>query len=162
MEKDCVEDCVFGARLLINLEADVGELFDNIRCARALLSEFHDMSITIRANVMEYMHKNPEYLIDGEVGDRKGIYREKGILEAFKRAVAQRCRIVVLDLDMNMSKRLLNPNQIAKYLAWRPDFKDEQIHTCYVVYHGKAVSINASVSDRQGIALILEKLKAEQ
>ena len=120
------------------------------------------MSIVIRAHVMELGRKNPEYLINGEIGDRKGIQSERGISDAFKRAVAQGCSIVVLDLDMNMSKRLLNPNQIAKYLAWRPDFKDEQIHTCYVVYHGKVVSINASVSDRQGIALILEKLKAEQ
>ncbi len=111
---------------------------------------------------MEFRHKNPEYLIDGEIGDRKGIHSEKGISDAFKRCVEQGCRIIVLDLDMHMSDQLLHPTQIAKFLTWRPDFNEEQIHSCYVVYHNRAVLIESTVPDRTEIAAILDKLKAEQ
>lgn len=95
---------------------------------------FEDMSIVIREHILEFKLKNPEYLINGEIGDRKGIHSEKGITDAFKRGVEQGCRIIVLDLDKHMSNKLLHPTQIAKYIAWRPDFVAEVIHTCYVVY----------------------------
>jgi len=162
MNKEFIEDLVFGARLLISLDADKTELDDNIRCARTLLSDFPDMSIIIRPHVMEFRHKNPEYLIDGEIGDRKGIHSEKGITDAFKRGVEQGCRIIVLDLDMHMSGKLLHPTQIAKFLIWRPDFNEEQIHSCYVVYRNRAVLVESTVLDRNEIAAILDKLKAEQ
>ena len=97
------------------------------------------ISIVIRRHILEFKLKNPEYLINGEIGDRKGIMSEKGITDAFKRGVEQGCRIIVLDLDKHMAGRLLHPNQIAKYISWRPDFSAEMIHTCYVVYRGLAV-----------------------
>ena len=162
MKKEYIEDLVFGARLLISADADKTELEDNIRCARSLLANFEDMSIVIREHILEFRLKNPEYLINGEIGDRKGIHSEKGITDAFKRGVEQGCRIIVLDLDKHMSERLLHPTQIAKYIAWRPDFVSEIIHTCYVVYRGKAVMISSDLQERDEIALVLEKLKAEQ
>lgn len=162
MKKEYIEDLVFGARLLISADADKTELDDNIRCARTLLNCFGDMSIFIREHILEFRVKNPEYLINGEIGDRKGIHSEKGITDAFKRGVEQGCRIIVLDLDKHMSEGLLHPTQIAKYIAWRPDFIAEMIHTCYVIYRGKAVMISSDLKERDGIALALEKLKAEQ
>ena len=86
-----------------------------------------------------------EYIINGEIGDRKGIHSERGISDAFKRGVEQGCRVIVLDLDMHMSEKLLHPNQIAKYIFWRPDFAVFAIHTCYVVYRGRAVEIGCEV-----------------
>ena len=59
---------------------------------------------------------------------------------------------------MHMSNRLLHPNQIAKYIAWRSDFSEESIHLCYVVYRGKAVEISADMQARDKIAMALEKL----
>lgn len=162
MKKEYIEDLVFGARLLISADADKTELDDNIRCARTLLNCFGDMSIVIRKHLLEFRVKNPEYLINGEIGDRKGIHSEKGITDAFKRGVEQGCRIIVLDLDKHMSRGLLHPTQIAKYIAWRPDFIAEMIHTCYVIYRGKAVMISSALKERDKIALALEKLKAEQ
>ena len=108
------------------------------------------------------MRTNPEYLINNEIGDRKGIHSEKGITDAFRRGSQQNCRILVLDLDKHMSTQLLHPNQIAKYLVWRPDFAAEAIHTCYVVYRGLAVRVSAESKQREEIVEILENLKAEQ
>lgn len=162
MDKEYVEDLVYGVRLLISIDADKTELKDNIRCARTLLETFHDMSIVIRRNVIEFKFKNPEYLINGELGDRKGIHSERGIADAFKRCVEQGCRVIVLDLDRHMSGQLLHPNQIAKHLLWRPDFSDAAIHLCYVVYRGIAVEVRSDMRTREEIAMVLEKLKAER
>ena len=162
MENEFIEDLIFGTRLLISIDADKTELDDNVRCARSLLRCFPDMSIVIRRHILEFKLKNPEYLINGEIGDRKGIMSEKGISDAFKRGVEQGCRIIVLDLDKHMSGKLLHPNQIAKYISWRPDFTQAMIHTCYVVYRGLAVKVSAEIRDRDRIAQVLEKLKAEQ
>ena len=162
MEKEFIEDLIFGARLLVSVDADKTELDDNVRCARTLLRCFPDIYIVIRRHILEFKLKNPEYLINGEIGDRKGIMSEKGITDAFKRGVEQGCRIIVLDLDKHMAGRLLHPNQIAKYISWRPDFSAEMIHTCYVVYRALAVEISSEMQERDRIALALEKLKAEQ
>ena len=44
-----------------------------IRAARAILNSFPDVYIVINAHYLELRHKNPEYIIDGRLGDRKGI-----------------------------------------------------------------------------------------
>ncbi len=44
---------------------------------------------------MSFGHKNPEYIIDGQLGDRKGIMGEKGVTAGFKAAKKQGCKIVV-------------------------------------------------------------------
>jgi len=162
MDKEYIEDLLYGGRLLISPEADKRELKDNIRCARSLLKGFQDMSIIIRAHILEFHHKNPEYIINGEIGDRKGIHSEKGISDAFKRCVEQGCSIVILDLDMHMSSKLLHPRQIAKFLSWRPDFNEGLIRSCYLVYHDRAVVVDSIVKDRDKIAAIIDKLKAER
>ena len=47
--------------------------------ARAILHSFADVIIIINAHTMSFGHKNPEYTIDGQLGDRKGIMGEKGV-----------------------------------------------------------------------------------
>lgn len=160
-EPEYYRDEEFGSRLLISPEADKTELYDNIRCARTLLSAFPEMNIVILKHTMEFQIKNPEYLVDGQIGDRKGIHSENGITNAFKKAVKQGCRIVVLDLDMHMFNQLLHPRQIAKHIVWRPDFTEEQIRLCYVVYRGRAVVVRHDQKECEEIITILEKLKAE-
>lgn len=71
--KDYLEDDVYGQRLLISVYADPRELSGNIRAARAILHSFDDVTIIINAHTMSFGHKNPEYTIDGQLGDRKGI-----------------------------------------------------------------------------------------
>ena len=57
METDYLLDEVFGERLLISYNADKNELNSNIRAARAIYC---------------IGHKNPEYTICNDLGDRKG------------------------------------------------------------------------------------------
>ena len=74
-----IEDVVFGNRLLISVEADSRELASNIRAARAILTSFTEVTIVINPHRMIFGHKNPEYLINNQLGDRKGIMGEKGV-----------------------------------------------------------------------------------
>ena len=48
----------------------------------------------------EFGHKNPEYTISEQIGDRKGVMSEKGITAGFKSAKKQGCKIVVIDLEL--------------------------------------------------------------
>lgn len=71
-----VEDEIYGERLLISTRADQIELNDNIRVARVLLHCFDDMFIRINEHLLIIGHKNPEYTINGKLGDRKGVESE--------------------------------------------------------------------------------------
>lgn len=137
--------------------ADITELQDNLRCAYSMLNTFKDMCIEIRPHFLWPGVKNPEYLINGELADRKGIHGEKGITDAFKRCREQGCTIIVLDFDKNLARMNIHTRQIAKYLSWRPDFALNLIHTCYVVHNNKAIKITCGMS-RMEILNILEDL----
>lgn len=67
--EDFVTDELYGERLLISIKADQNELKDNIRVARVLLNCFDDMVIRINEHLMTIGHKNPEYTINGKLGD---------------------------------------------------------------------------------------------
>ena len=99
METDYLLDEVFGERLLISQKADKSELSSNVRAARAILSSYSEVCIRINAHTYCIGHKNPEYTICEELGDRKGVMSEKGITAGFKSAKRQGCKIVVIDLD---------------------------------------------------------------
>ena len=78
METDYLLDEVFGERLLISHNADKNELNSNIRAARAILCSYSEVCIRINAHTYCIGHKNPEYTICNDLGDRKGIMSEKG------------------------------------------------------------------------------------
>ncbi len=71
--KGYTKDKEYGGRLLISNCADKSELEDNMRAARAILDAFPDTEIKIRQHVIEHGKKNPEYVINGSIADRKGI-----------------------------------------------------------------------------------------
>ena len=71
-----IPDEIYGERLLISTRADMTELNDNIRVARVLLHSFVDMYIRINEHLLIIGHKNPEYTINGKLGDRKGVESE--------------------------------------------------------------------------------------
>ena len=77
----CFTDEIYGSRLKISYDADKKEFEQNTITARFLLSAFPDMDILIREHILEYGKKNPEYLINGKIADRKGIESEKGLLQ---------------------------------------------------------------------------------
>ena len=75
-----IQDDIYLERLLISTNADSRDLAGNIRAARAILHSFSDVYIVINAHYLELRHKNPEYIIDGRLGDRKGIMSENPLL----------------------------------------------------------------------------------
>ena len=155
--KDYIEDEVYGRRLLISVNADQRELNSNIRAARAILHSFEDIYITINAHTMSIGHKNPEYTIDGQLGDRKGIMGEKGVTAGFKSAKKQGCKIVVIDLDEHIFQ--VRSFELSKYISRRKaDFVSGIIAACYVVYGGEAVVVNARLQTRQQIMSAIEQL----
>ncbi len=157
----------WSGRLTIHPYSDGSEIEDNVRAAEAMLSSFPDMTITIREHKIIYKYKNPEYEINGVVGDRKGIWSDKGVSNAFSGSIEQGCKAVVLDLDMHMQNKTLKVDKFSgRIYNRRKDFKDGLIKECYVVHHGKAVRINAShiVYDNKEASKVkigaeLEKLK---
>lgn len=148
----------FGERLKICKGADQTELTENKRCLESLLGSFPDITAVIRKHVLEPGVKNPEYLINGLLADRKGIMSEKGIAAAFNKAIKQGCKAVVIDLDMNIGK--FNEKRLCKHIQWRhSDFEDGNIETCYIVYCGKAVKVSLEDFKKANVMNILVKLK---
>ena len=148
----------FGERLLISVKADKSELGSNIRAARAILCSYEEVSIRINSHTYAFGHKNPEYTICEELGDRKGIMSERGVTAGFKSAKKQGCKIVVIDLDENVHH--LDTFELSKYISRRKaDFISNLITDCYVVYYGKAVRVNARYQTRKEIESKLEILR---
>lgn len=158
MENDYIVDEIFGERLLISIGADQRELASNIRAARAILASFPELTIFINPHRLVFGHKNPEYLIGNQLGDRKGIMGEKGITAGFKSAKKQGCKVVVIDLDEHILQ--VRPFELSKYIARRKsDFINELITDCYVVFCGQAIRVNARYQTRREIEMKLEMLR---
>lgn len=156
--EDYYEDPVFGQRLLISRKADQTELTSNIRAARAILSSFSEVVMRINPHTMEFGHKNPEYTICNQLGDRKGIMGEKGVTADFKVAKKQGCKIVVIDLDEHIFQ--VRAFERSKYISRRKaDFTSGMITDCYVVFDGNAVRVNARYQTRIEIQSKIEMLK---
>jgi hypothetical protein len=153
-------DEIYGQRLLISIRADQTELNDNIRVAQVLLSCFDDMFIIINEHLLTIGHKNPEYTINGKLGDRKGVESENGIKSAFRKAKEQGCKVVVLDFDMHMADSILKTRKITSGIYGRhEDFKSGNINECYVVHNSKAVVVKSnvfSVSDKDTAKQLIE------
>lgn len=166
-ELEFIPDKIYGERLLISTRADKTELNDNIRVARVLLHSFVDMYIRINEHLLIIGHKNPEYTINGKLGDRKGVESENGIKSAFRKAKLQGCKVVVLDFDMHMSESILKTRKIVSGLLGRhEDFSDGLLDECYVVHNRKAVVVNSAnfsspdkTAIKQIISEIIEKLR---
>ena len=158
MEDGYLLDEVFGKRLLISIKADNKELNSNIRAARAILYSYSELCIRINAHTYEIGHKNPEYTICDELGDRKGVMSEKGITAGFKSAQKQGCKIVVIDLDEHVQH--LDSFALSKYISRRKeDFTSGMITDCYVVFCDRAVRVNARYQTRIEIERKIETLR---
>lgn len=139
------EDEVYHSRLLISVRADRSELAENVRAARAILYSFPNTSIIITEHRLILDVKNPEYIIDGLIGDRKGVQSEKGIRSSFEKGKKQCCKVIVIDLDMNMGAYPLRTRKLAKELYFRKcDIQNGIIERCYIVYHDKSVLLTKS------------------
>lgn len=168
--RGCVPDEIFGNRLLISKQADASEIVPNTRAARALVSSFPDMTMQIRKDVVGFQVKNPEYLINGLIADRKGILSPNGVASGFNKAIKQGCSAVVIDLDMHPEnfKELQTIKMASAINNRHMDFENGTIQECYVVFNGKAVRITANhfVSDtkqtKENIKIELDKIKGDR
>lgn len=128
-------------RLFVSLSADNKDIVPNIRVANNLLDAFDDMKVTIRHDFSFDHVKNPEYLINGLLADRKSIETLKGIPSAFKSALEQHCESLVIDLDMHGLK--INTRNIYSGInGRRNDFINGNIKECYIVKNGKVIKID--------------------
>jgi len=160
-EEAFTPDPEYGERLLTSSIADQTEVKENARCARSILDSFPEDRIQIRGHSTEPGVKNPEYLINNILADRKGILKYKGVRNGFQSAIDQGARIVVFDLDKNLSGYPLKTGDLAKRISWRySDFENGIIDACYVVYQGKAVRIlKDDVISKEAVERVLQKLK---
>lgn len=156
----CTLDDEFGKRLRISKSADKVEIKENTRAARSLLTSFPQMEIKIREHILGHRVKNPEYLINGLVGDRKGIRSINGVSAGFNKAIKQGCEVVVIDLDMHMQGKRINLSDLASKLNWRSrDFTSGRIKECYIIHKGVAVRIGPEHIGKDAILAELQKIK---
>jgi hypothetical protein len=162
-------DKVYGKRLRIHKDASKDELDANLSAARSILSSFAKAKIDIRKHVLINGVKNPEYLINGEVADRKGILSPDGVSNGFSKALRQGCTVVVLDLDEHPDKfKYLPSKRLATKINFRhKDFEEDAIKECYVIFNGKSVKIdkNDLINMSEAKSIIynkLEKIKSDR
>ena len=163
-------DNTYGERLKISVQADQTEVEENTRAAHSLLSSFPKMNMQIRKHVYEAGVKNPEYLINDNIADRKGIESPNGVASGFNKAIKQGCSVVVLDLDMHPDKFKQLPSiKLASAINNRHfDFENGIISECYIIYNGKAVKITTDFfsgdkrQTKERIRTELEKIKGNR
>lgn len=154
-----VNEKKYGDRFQISIKADDSDLEDNKRVARALLDSFPDMKIKIRPHLRIDNHKNPEFEINGLIGDNKRIEGMGGVKNGFKKAIEQGCNAVVIDLDAKIKH--LNIEKLSKAISDRKeDFKSGIIKECYVLFNDKAVCIKTH--DRNEIRRTLSHLQEQK
>lgn len=108
-----------GKKVLANIFADQQDLVKNIETAM-IIAEKLDKDILVRPHIEVQNHKNPEYLIDGKLADRKEQIG-KNISSNLKSAKNQGCKVVVFDISkdypftLEKFKNNLKGNILAHY-----------------------------------------------
>ena len=150
----------------ISVMADAKEMRDNITTGRVLAKGGEDVLIRrdFNPNTVGGFDKshNPEYEINGVKADAKRVESDKGVSGAFKKAIEQECRIVIIDLDKNNVPLKGIANRISNRSA---DFlKTKALDECWVVKNGKYVKFKVEDFERhtdrkQRVLAFEEKLK---
>lgn len=148
-------------RLRISLSADNNDLMDNIATANSLLSTYKDMKIAIREHYTLPHVKNPEYMINGMLAERKSVKSVEGISASIKNAKDQFCQAVVIDFDKNLAGKRLSARRIYSGInCRRNDFIDGSIKECYLVRNGKSIKIDITYIGKDG-KISYERLMSE-
>lgn len=159
-------DSEVGKRLKISYHADVDELEENISAARDLLRSIPDATMEIRPHSNVINVKNPEYLINGIIADRKGIEGYNGITSGFVKAIRQGCHSVYIDLDEHLSEKPLDiPALTSKLYGRHDDFQNGTMDSCFIRYRGDVVVVPKTTFSgdkevtKKAISEILKKIK---
>jgi hypothetical protein len=128
----------------LSVIADKTEIADNLATGIILKKIFKDIEIKIRPHVYRISKKNPEFLINGKIGDAKRLRKYSGVTNNFRKAVSQQnCKVVILDFNKHWdTSKPINVDIVAGLLLRRKnDFRNGV--ECYLVYGKKAVFINS-------------------
>ena len=127
----------------ISVIADKTEIADNVATALILKNSFKDIDIEIRPHLYSSKKSNPEFLVNGQIGDAKRIEKLSGITNGFNKAVnKQACKIVIIDFNKHFdTSKSVNIDMVVGLIYRR---KSDFINgvECYLVYGEKAVYIN--------------------
>lgn len=86
-----------GSKIFIHPLADSSDLEKNLFYAEFLAQSFPKMTIKIREHLKSNLEKNPEYEINGLIGDLKSPISWKNFNTA-KKAIKQGCEVIVFEL----------------------------------------------------------------
>lgn len=131
------------SELMISAMADPSEISDNIATGR-VLAKYCTIKVAPHFTQSSgFSRKNPEFEIDGYIADGKRIHSFKGVGDAFRKAIEQDCKIVVLDLDAH---NVRCDEHLSKKISARvDDFTNKGMLRCYVVKDGKCAVIDRSL-----------------
>ncbi len=131
------------SELMISVMADPSEISDNIATGR-VLAKYCTIKVAPHFTQSSgFSRKNPEFEIDGYIADGKRIHSYKGVGDAFRKAIVQDCKIVVLDLDAH---NVRCDEHLSKKISARvDDFTNKGMLRCYVVKDGKCAVIDRSL-----------------
>lgn len=131
----------------IHAWADYSEIEDNLRVALDLKRAYPQMDIEVAEDLPIFKRPNPEFLIDGELGDGKRIRKHENTGNAIGEVYSrQRGSVAIIDLDKHLRHEMLKSQKIARSIFRRKsvDFDSGHISTCYVIYQGLVAKIEAT------------------
>jgi SPP1 gp7 family putative phage head morphogenesis protein len=108
-----------GKKLEASIFADEVDLKDNVTVAIVLVEKV-GLNIQIRSHLNGHLvkgYKNPEYLVDGKIAERKAP-ESKNYSNILSKANKQECEVVVIDLSVNkdsIEKALIKVDGILKF-----------------------------------------------
>ena len=89
--------------------------------------------------------KNPEYLINGRIGDAKRLEDINGITNGAKAAKEQGCKVIIYDYNKQYKPKYVNYKKTAKKIARRKaDFVGGVIEDIYLIRGEKVLHIPAN------------------
>ena len=86
-----------GKKVLVNIFADENDKLKNVETAMVIVERL-EKPVYIRAHVDVQNHKNPEYIIDEKLADRKEITSITGVKSAIESAKNQNTEVIVFDM----------------------------------------------------------------
>jgi SPP1 gp7 family putative phage head morphogenesis protein len=117
-----------GKKVEVNIYAHTVDLEDNLRLAQSLIDN-NSLNVLIRPHIDSWIvkgHKNPEYLINGKIGERKSP-ASKDYTKSLSKANKQGCEVVVFDLSLNgdtVTEAMKNIKAVLRFKNVHPNIKE--------------------------------------
>lgn len=136
-----------GTTIKVHQKADESEIEDNIKTGFVLAKVFPNLDIRIREHKEQIKGscKNPEYLINGRLGDAKRLEDISGITNGAKSAKEQGCKVIIYDYNKKYKPKYINYKKTAQRITHRKaDFEDGTLEDIYLIRGEKVLHIPAN------------------